>query len=150
MKKLLIILTLFNLLYNTSFAQDCRLPDCSKVVKNHTLYIQPKTTATDLNKTITYNIPFDGGRDYIITFCSDSIYGPIHYRVIKSETGEEIYNNAIGNYFESIGMRVYYTHNIIIKVTLLADNLTKKEKRETGKVCIGLIINSQKTLPTDL
>jgi len=120
------------------------LNNCNQLVKNYSIYLRPITKTVALNDVITYNIAFEGDQDYIISFCADSTYYPIHYRVFNSKTKKELYNNESDNYYESIGIRVYYTQNMVIEATLMADKIGKKEKKEMGKVCIGLIMHLKK------
>ena len=143
MKKFKILFILIGLISINCFSQDCsdfqKLSKCKiKIIKNCKIYMQHKNAAIGINDTLTYNIVFYGNRDYIISFCADQKYYPLNIRLLQPETNEEIYDNAKDDYCGSIGVGFYNTQNLIIEVTLLADELDKDRIKSNEKVCVGL------------
>lgn len=154
MKNIKFILILFILLSIKSIGQDCndffnfsKYTNCNKCVKaNYKIYLQPKHTNIKLKDTLTYNIVFYGGRDYVISFCADQQYYPLHIQLLSPETRIVLYDNVVDYYLESIPVGIYNTQNIILKVSLLAEKLDEKKKIYTNEVCVGMVLQWKKIL----
>ena len=110
------------------------------------IYMQPKHTKVGINDTLTYNVVFYGGRDYIISFCTDQIYYPINIRLLQPETRKVLYDNATDDYLESIGVGVYNTQNLVLEVILMANKLGKEKIKSNDQVCLGMILQWKKLL----
>jgi len=108
--------------------------------------MQPKHTKVGINDTLTYNVVFYGGRDYIISFCTDQIYYPINIRLLQPETRKVLYDNATDDYLESIGVGVYNTQNLVLEVILMANKLGKEKIKSNDQVCLGMILQWKKLL----
>jgi len=126
----------------TSYSQGCReftlWKGCLQKVKNYTVYQQPKTSEIGINDTLKYHVVFYGNMDYVISFCAIRYYYPIHVKLLKEDTNEQIYDNATDDYYESIGIGFYKTQNIILQITLLADKLGDKKIKSNDRACIGM------------
>ena len=154
MKKTLLITIIFTILASIGFGQDCndffnfsKYSNCNKCVKaNYKIYLQPKHTNIKLKDTLTYNVVFYGGRDYVISFCADQQYYPLHIQLLSPKTRIVLYDNAVDYYLESIPVGVYNTQNIILKVSLLAEELDEKKKLNTHEVCVGMVLQWKKIL----
>jgi|GEM_PF-1072154 len=151
-KKFKIFLFLFSLFSIISYSQDCgdyynyhKWVNCTKTIKrNYKIYTQPKNTRIGINDTLTYNIVFNGNRDYIISFCADQIYYPISIRLLQPETGIELYDNATDDYVSSIGVGFYKTQNLLIVITSMADKLAKDKIKGDDGTCVGMIMQWKK------
>jgi hypothetical protein len=154
MKKIKIILILVTIFTVNSYGQDCdeffnysKYTNCNKCIKaNYKIYLHPKHTNVGINDTLAYDIVFYGGRDYVISFCADQQYYPLHIRLLHPETKKVLYDNANDYYLESIGVGIYNTQNLIIEVIMLADNLREGKLKSKEKVCVGMILQWKKIL----
>lgn len=154
MKNINFILILLILLSIKSIGQDCndffnfsKYSNCNKCVKaNYKIYQQPKHTNIKLKDTLTYNVVFYGGRDYVISFCADQQYYPLHIQLLSPETRKVLYDNVEDYYLESIPVGIYNTQNIILKVSLLAEKLDENKKANTYDVCVGMVLQWKKIL----
>jgi hypothetical protein len=146
MKKNIFILLIFSLHSFYCFSQTDRWADCKPIIKNYNIYLQPKSIPIDLNKILSFHVVFEGNRDYIISFCVSNLYYPVHVRLLKLETGEEIYDNAKDNYPITIGVGIANTQSLIIEITLLANKLSRSERRNNDKVYVGLFMNWKKNV----
>jgi hypothetical protein len=148
MKFLKFILLLLSVYSTNCFSQDCskfdRWDECRPRIKGYSTYLQPRSIAVGINDTLTFNIVFEGNRDYILSFCANRLYYPIHVRLMKLGTKEEIYDNAVDKYCESIGVGFYNTQGLIVEITLLADKLGNAKLKRNEIVCVGLNMNSKK------
>ncbi|RPH31862.1 MAG: hypothetical protein EHM93_11790 [Bacteroidales bacterium] len=145
MIKIKFILLLLGLSSINAFGQDCskfnRWAECRPRINHYQTYLQPKSIAVGINDTLTFNIVFEGNRDYIISFCANKLYYPIHIRLLKFDTKEEIYDNAADNYCVSIGIGFYKTQNLIVEISFLSELLGDKKYRMTDLVCVGMIMH---------
>jgi hypothetical protein len=82
---------------------------------------------------------FQGNRDYIISFCADQIYYPLTIRLFEPETKKKLYDNASGDYKQSIKVGIINTQNLLIEVTFLADQVSK-EKAINKNACVSTIL----------
>jgi hypothetical protein len=105
--------------------------------------MHPKHISINIKDTLTYNVVFKGNRDYIISFCADQMYYPLNIRLFETATNKEIYDNAKIDYKGSIKVGIFNTQNIIIKLTLLA-NQTDTGKYRRKDVCVGMILQWRK------
>ncbi|RPH31863.1 MAG: hypothetical protein EHM93_11795 [Bacteroidales bacterium] len=154
MRKIFIISILFAASSTISFSQDCneffnysKYANCNKCIKaNYKIYLQPKHKMVQINDTLTYNVLFYGGRDYMISFCADQKYYPLHIRLLNPETRKVLYDNVKDYYLESIGVGVFNTQNLIIEVVMKAENPSYKNVNSTEKVCLGMILQWKKLI----
>ena len=152
MRKYKIILFLILLFTSYSYSEDCtetsnsyKTSNCNKCYrKNYKVYQQPRNVNVGINDTLMFNVVFKGGRDYIISFCADDIYYPLNIKIIQPETGEELYDNVVDNYCESIGVGFYNTQNLIIKLSFIAEKFGKKKIKSKEQVCTGFILQWKK------
>ncbi len=153
MKKYKIILFLIILFTNISYSEDCsetsnsyKLVNCKKCIrKDYKMYQTPRNVKAGINDTLTFDIVFKGGRDYIISLCADDIYYPIYIKIIQPATGEELYNNSRDDCFESIGVGFINTQSLIIKVAFGALKFGKNKIKSKDEVCVGFILQWKKT-----
>jgi hypothetical protein len=150
MKKVKYILLFFSLLTINSYSQDCsrfnRWVECRPRIKDYNTYLQPKSIAVNVNDTLSLNIAFEGNRDYILSFCASKLYYPIHVRLLKIGTREEIWDNASGDYCESMGISFLNPQNITLEVSLLADRLSVNKVKSDDVVCVGMIMHWKKII----
>jgi len=136
---------LFSLVSTIGYGQDCsrfnRWAECRPRIKDYETYLQPKAIAVGINDTLVFNVVFEGGRDYILSFCANKLYYPIHVRLMKAGTREEIYDNSIDNYCESIGIGFYKTQSLAIEISFLSDLLGDKGLKMNHIVCTGMIMH---------
>lgn len=148
MIKLKLILVLFAFYSINCFSQPCsktyKWAGCKQHIRNYEIYQHPKITAVAIRDTLIYNVVFYGNRDYIISFCADKLYYPLSIKLLKPETREEIYDNAIDNYPESIGVGFYKTQALIFEVVLMSDKMDRDKLSVNDSICIGMIMNSKK------
>jgi len=109
--------------------------------------MQHKTAEIGIHDTLIYNVAFSANRDYIISFCTDQLYYPIHIRLLQPGTGKELYNNASDDYNESMVISLYNAQSIILEVKLMAKKLDKDRMKSKEKVCVGLDMQWKKIFP---
>lgn len=145
MIKIRFILLLSSLFFINSFGQDCskfnRWSECRPRIKNYNSYLQPKSIPVGINDTLTFNIVFEGNRDYILSFCANKLYYPIHIKLKKFGSKEEIYDNAVDNYCESIGIGFYRTQSLTVEISFIAELIEDERLFMTDVVCVGLIMH---------
>ncbi len=125
--------------YNYSKFVNCR--QCFN--SYYKIYMRPKHVLIGIHDTLSYNVAFTGNRDYIISFCADQMYYPLNIRLFEQTTMKELYDNAKSDYKESIKVGINNTQNILIKLTLLADNPGQPKITKTD-ACVGLILQYRK------
>lgn len=139
---------LFFLVSINSIGQDCdrfnRWAECRPRINDYTIYLQPKSIAIGINDTLTFNVVFEGNRDYILSFCANKLYSPIHVKLLNLGTRKLIYDNATDDYPESIGIGFYKTQTIIVKISLMADLLGDEKLDRYDIVCVGMIMHWRK------
>jgi len=152
MKKIKVILFIISLFSSISYSQDCtesfnyyKYVNCSKCIdRNYNIYAEPKNIEIGINDTLKYNIMLYGNRDYIVSFCANELYYPIHIKLLSQETKQVIYDNALDGYIESIGVGFYNNQNLTVEVTLLANDIGKERKDIKEKICVGMILQWKK------
>ena len=106
--------------------------------RDYKIYLHPKYTTIGINDTLTYNIVFNGQRDYVITLCTDQEFYPINIKLLQPSTNKELYDNAKDDYIESLGIGFDNTQNLILKVILLAKKNGKDKINRKEKACVSL------------
>lgn len=152
MRKIIIILILLLVCLSVTFSQDCdeffnysKYSNCNRCIKaNYNIFLHPKHKMVQINDTLTYNIVFYGARDYLISFCADQQYYPLHIRLLNPETKKILYDNTNDYYLESIGMGVFNTQNLVIQVIMKAENLKENKLNSNNKTCLGMILQWKK------
>jgi len=154
MKKIKFILILFILFSAKAFSQECddyynypKFTNCRACINSHyKIYLKPKHVLINLTDTLTYNVVFNGGRDYVISFCADQLYYPLHIRILNPKTREVLYDNVTDKYIEYIGVGILYTQTLVLE--LILKPLKSKEAliNKEDKVCVGLILQWKKIL----
>lgn len=143
MKKYKIILFLFSFFSIISYSQDCNyysaMANCRIIMhRDYKIYLKSQYTTIGINDTLTYNIVFNGQRDYVITLCADQEFYSINIKLLQPETRKVLYDNAKDDYFESLGIGFNNTQNMILKVTLLAKKNGKVKINRKEKACVSL------------
>ncbi len=148
MKNLNIVLLIFTLLPLNCFSQKCnkfeRWSDCRAAIKDYSTYLQPQRISIGINDTLNFNIVFEGNKDYVLSFCAKNLYYPIKVRMLTSDTKEELYNNAVDDYPNSIGFGFYRTQSLIIEISLIANKLGIYKEQCKDTVFIGMIMHCKR------
>jgi len=154
MKKITSTLILFCLFSAFCYSQECsdyhnnsKFVNCRKCINsNYRIYIKQKHVQINLKDTLTYNVVLNGGRDYIISFCADQLYYPLHIRLLNPKTKEVLYDNSKDDYIPSIGVGILYTQNLILE--LILEPLKSKQHliKPDDKICVGMILQWKKLL----
>jgi hypothetical protein len=119
--------------------------DCASYLrKDFYLHGQSRSTVMEINVTSKFEIVLNGGRDYIVTCCTEPGFYPIHYTIESKETGEMLYDNMQDNYLNSIGFSIDNTQTVIISVTLLAEGKEPSDFEE-NRSCVGVSVQFKKT-----
>ncbi len=118
--------------------------NCRKCINSYyKIYMKPKHTLVAIDDTLKYNVVFQGNRDYIISFCADQMFYPLNIRLSEPETRKKLYDNASGDYKESIKVGINNTQNILIEVIFLADQVSK-DKTIKRNACVSIILQWRK------
>lgn len=152
MKMFKILFFLLGLISINCPGQNCtdfqKLDNCKlRIIYRYVIYMQHKTAEIGIHDTLIYNVAFSANRDYIISFCTDQLYYPIHIRLLQPGTGKELYNNASDDYNESMVISLYNAQSIILEVKLMAKKLDKDRMKSKEKVCVGLDMQWKKIFP---
>ena len=114
--------------------------DCKKdFLPFFKLYAQSKSDMIGVGYTIKYNIVFYGEKEYMISFCTNKNYYPLHFKLSDVVTEEVFYDNKDDDYVESIGFAIEKTKIILVEVEVLAHKAGDKEI-EDFYPCIGMLI----------
>ena len=151
MQKYKIIFFLICLLSASGESQVCndynnysQFINCRKCINSYyKIYMEPKHNSVAVDDTLKYNIVFQGNRDYIISFCADQIFYPLNIRLFEPDTKKKLYDNASGDYKQSIKVGITNTQNLLIEVIFLA-NQVNKEKEINKSACVSTILQWRK------
>lgn len=139
-----ISIVLFLLSFN-AFSQKCQdfhhHDNCwvKDVKKDYKQYGQARSALVEINTKYSYQAVFYGNKDFKVQVCTESGYYPIHYRLINAKTKEVFYDNNEDNYVESVGFTIDKTINLIIEITILAEEI-KPEDAKDLRICAGIQI----------
>jgi hypothetical protein len=98
------------------------------------IYNQAKSISVDVNKSISYKIVLNGGKEYIVGVCSEpGYYRKIQLRILDGEGKNVLYDNSQHDYIESFGFSVETTLPLTMEVTVLSP-------QEDKKICVGFQI----------
>ncbi|MCK5170147.1 MAG: hypothetical protein KAQ75_09715 [Bacteroidales bacterium] len=144
--KLVIFANIFLLILSSNaFSQKCHRfhhhNNCwtKDVKKDFKQYGQARSAVLEINKSFSYQAIFYGKKDFKILVCTENGYYPIHYRLINAETKEVFYDNAEDDYVEYVGFTMEKNSNLIIEVTVLAEEI-EPEAAEELRICTGIQI----------
>jgi hypothetical protein len=104
------------------------------------LYSGQSTSITfNIKENYQTNIVLYGNRDYLISFCVERKYAPVHFKIINSTTNELIYDNQSDNYSTSVGFTLETTSNFTIECSVLANGVNPANFEE-NRGCLGVLI----------
>jgi hypothetical protein len=141
---ILLILTVIELK-----SQSCtgfyRSKDCvSYVRKGFNLSGQSRSATLEIGATSQFDIVLNGGRDYIISCCTEEDFYPINFKILTLEGNEVVYDNMQDEYMSSIGFTLDNTQTVRVIITLLADEKDPLDFDE-NRACVGIAIQFRKT-----
>ena len=97
-----------------------------------------RSAVMEPGKTSSFEIDLYGGKDYIISSCTQRRYYPIHMRILNDEK-EVLYDNMMDDYVESIGFTVDSLQTYEVEVTLLAEQVNP-ENFDENRACTGVLV----------
>ncbi len=97
-----------------------------------------RSAVLEVGKPASFEIDLYGGKDYIISTCTQRLYYPIHMRILDNED-EVLYDNMVDDYIESIGFTVDSLQTFNVEVTLLCDDL-EPEDFDENRACTGVLV----------
>ncbi len=97
-----------------------------------------RSAVLEVGKAASFEIDLYGGKDYIISTCTQRMYYPIHMRILDKED-EVLYDNMVDDYIESIGFTVDTLQTFRVEVTLLCDDL-EPEDFDENRACTGVLV----------
>lgn len=113
---------------------------CRKnIVSNFRYFSQSRSNEIKFGMRLKYDMVFYGEQEYMISFCTEMNFYPVHYILKDGMTGEAFYDNKDDDYKESIAFALERTRRIIVEVEILANNTSDKEKKRYYP-CIGMYI----------
>lgn len=145
---LFLVLT-FVMFGNTGYSQTCqkyyKSKDCSEFDRNDFyLMEQSRSAVFEIGTSSQFEIALNGGRDYIISCCTDREYYPLNFIILSKDGGEVIYDNMHDEYLNSIGFTIDNTQNVILKITILAEGFKPSDFYD-NRACVGVSIQFRKT-----
>ncbi len=93
----------------------------------------------EIGKTVRYELVFYGGIEIVIQCCTEDDFYPIHFKLIKSESGKVIYDNKYNSYIDNLNLLLDHTELLAIEITVDPKE-SKIKKSKNGKACIGMAI----------
>jgi hypothetical protein len=102
-------------------------------------YGQARSAAVEIGETYKLQAVLYGQKDYIISVCSESGIKPLHFRIVKKDNGEVIYDNADDEYNQYIGFAMEKTQSVVIELTILNEKEDNVDPM-TARVCVGVQI----------
>jgi hypothetical protein len=119
---------------------------CGPVVtkEGFKMFGQSKSAMFEINQTSKFLVTFYGEKDYKVICGTEAGYEPVRMRIIDQSDGKVFYDNSEDDYNESIGFSIEKTQQLIVEVTLLAENY-QPEDFEENRACIGILILWKRT-----
>ena len=126
------------------FSQDCETcfttGDCRRdLQKTFKIYSSSKGMPISTQDTIELNVVFYGQKEYIFSFCTAKEFYPIHFRILDSGSGVQLYDNSVDSYMESLGVRFDVARNLTIQVNVLGESSETTDLQERSG-CLGVLI----------
>lgn len=146
--KIAIMFTLMALTFSIA-AQEClnyyKSRSCADYHrKDFYLHGQSRSTVMEIGVKSQMEAVLNGGRDYIVTCCTDPDFYPIHFTIEAKDGGEVLYDNMHDDYLNSIGFTLENTQTVVISVTILAEGYNPEDFDE-NRSCVGVSIQFRKT-----
>ncbi|MFO7827793.1 MAG: hypothetical protein R6V23_04155 [Bacteroidales bacterium] len=102
-------------------------------------YGQSKSGVLEINKKFEYKLVLYGEKDFKIGVCTESGFGPVHFKIINARSKTVLYDNITDDYIESVGFTNDFTQSVIIEITVLAEEIEPEDAYDT-RVCVGINI----------
>jgi hypothetical protein len=106
--------------------------------KDFQLHGLSRSALLEIGVPSNFDIVLYGGKDFVVTSCSNRMYYPIHMRLF-AENREILYDNQMDDYMESVGFSLDTTSTITIELTLLAERVSEQDFDE-NRSCAGVNI----------
>ena len=140
---------LFPLLNSTVNGQICRkyykTKDCIEFQrKDFYLMGQSRSAVLEIGTSSQFELVLTGGRDYIVTCCTEKVYYPVNFKIISKDGADLIYDNMHDEYINSIGFTIDNTQTVVIEVVLLAEGFKATDFND-NRACVGVSIQFKKT-----
>lgn len=101
---------------------------------------QSRSNVIGVGDKLIYNVIFYGQRDYKLYFCATDLFNPVHYILTDGLTRELIYDSKKDAYPESIEMSFENTSNVLVEISVLAQN-ADKQVVDNYFGCVGFLVN---------
>jgi len=126
------------------FGQNCTdfhlTGDCKKdFIPFYKMYSQSRSDMLGVGYTVKYNLIFYGEKEYMVSFCTEKDYYPVHFTLSDPVSEEVFYDNKDDEYVESIGFGVEKTRMMLIEVEILGYKASDKQIEDTYS-CVGMLI----------
>lgn len=102
-------------------------------------YGQSKSGMLEINTKFEYKLVLYGEKDFKIGVCTETGYGPVHFKIINARSQTVLYDNITDDYIESVGFTNDFTQSVIIEITVLAEEVEPEDAYDT-RVCVGINI----------
>lgn len=102
-------------------------------------YGQSKSGMLEINTTFKYKLVLYGEKDFKIGVCTETGFGPVHFRIINARSETVLFDNITDDYIESVGFTNDYTQSVIIEITVLAEEVEPEDAYDK-RVCVGVNI----------
>lgn len=116
-------------------SKDCAVPD----VNDYRRYGQSRSRVVVARQTVRYQVTLFGGYDYKVGICTENAYEPVHFKIIDANRNSVFYDNTNDDYMENVGFTVDETKNVIIEMTVLAEDREFTDAPDY-RTCLGVAI----------
>ncbi len=149
---LLIIVTLFSYGQSSDYKPMClnyQKNNCKNLENKYYHYNESSRSALFVKgETSKMNLEIYNGRDYRISICNDAALGDtIELKLIDSESGDVLYDNANNNYSKIFEFTVFESRTLTIEITVPRESGDINAKKNHGVLpkdkhigCVGVLI----------
>lgn len=116
-------------------SKNCNIPD----LQDYKRFGQSRSRLVLARKTIRYKVTLFGGYDYKIGVCTEKNFAPVHFKIIDANKNTVFYDNTNDDYVENVGFTVEETKNVIVEMTVLAEDMEIDNTAES-RTCLGVAI----------